>query len=349
MDAAVHVAADREPYVALIRKPEDADRIFLVKIPRIHILCLREAEDSCKGSGLDRVCPEHILLDKCDMVGAAVGQVADVAVRDPEDDPCLVQHSSALRIENLVGRPLKIQHEDTAVRKSEPVIFMHVEDLCGSVLRVGGNAVIHRQGRRIFIDLRQHRGGLIEDLRMEIRPGQLIDAVVNVHIGQRLLDIRRGIRLNRRADRIQVRPVDALVPEACGKIQIIGGVKTVRQKYMGIVVDIPAAGRHLNAHDILFVHEHAPLQLQVRGQVIPVLAELDHLRVLKGLGPVDGKNLIGHRIHCRAEGLDAQRDAAVAGQRRNGLADLAHVHLPAVAVQAVKIRPVLIHVNQREG
>ena len=346
MHAAVHVPGYRKRHVAFRSHLQDPDRIFLVEVPLVHVRLLREPEDSCEDPAIPAVGPEHIFLDKCDDSCFFIRHIPDVLAGDAQDNPAVRQHFVGLRIEHLVRRALKIQQEDTAVREPQAVVLMDVVDLGAPVLRGRGDAVVQRHRRRALIDLGQARRRLVEDLRVELVPGQLLHAVMDIHVRQRPFSVRGLIRLHGRADRIQIRLVDAFVPESCCEIQIVRRVQAVCKKHVRIVIDIPAAGRHLKLQDILLVHQHPVSELQLRGDVIPVLLQADDLRIFQGLCPVDGDNLIGNRVHGSAEGLYADGHFSLLCQRRDRIAHLAHVHLMVVSVQAVEVDSPLLHIDQ---
>ena len=348
MGAAVHIPGYRKGHIAFRRHFHDPDRVLLVEVTLIHVRLLRESEYSGKDAAGSAAGPENIFLDKCDYTCLLVGHIFNALAGDPQQDTRFVRHLVGIRVEHLIRGPLEVQQEDTAVRESQTVILVYIVHFRASVLCRRGDPVIQRHCRRILIDLGQARCRFVVDLRIQVIPCELLHAVVDVHMGQCVLRVGRIIRLHCRTDGIQVGLVDAFVPETRRKIQIVGSVQTVRQQYMGIVIDVPAAGGHLQFQNILLVHEHSASQCQHRSDIVSVFLQSHDLRVLQRLGAVDGDDLIGDRIHRSPEGLDTDGDLSSLRQRRDGVAHLADIHLMVIAVETVEVDPALPHIDQRE-
>ena len=348
MAAPVHIAADREGDVPVLIHPDDPDCVLPVEVPRIHVLCLRKPEDAREGTLLRHIGPEHILLNKCNAAVFGIRLVLNLLLGDAQIDSILRQDTVVLRIKNLVRHPLKIQQIDTAVRIPQPVVLMDIINLLCPGFRDRGNAVIHRHRRCIFIDLRQPRRRLIKNLRIQLPPCQSLNAVMNVHIRQRVILVGRIVRLDRLSDRIQVRLIDAFIPEAGGKVQVIGRVKSIRQKHMRIVIDVPPAGSDLDLQHIFLIHQDLVHQRQICRDRVAVLIQLDHLRILQRLGPVDGGYLVGHGIHCCSEGLNLDRDPSCIRERCDAVTQLRGVDLPAVPMQLIEVHAILLHADQRK-
>ena len=225
---------------------------------------------------------------------------------------------------------------------------MYIVNFRTAVLCRSGDPVIQRHRGGVFIYLRKPRSRFVIDLRIQVIPGKLFHTVMDIHVSQRSLCIRRIVRLNRRSDSIKVCLVDALVPEARRKVQVIRSVQTIRQQYVSIVIDISAAGGNLQFQDILPVHVHSVAQRQCRGDVIPVLFQAHDLRILQGLCAVDRDYLIRDRIHGRTECLYADLDLSLLTERSDRISHLAYIHLMVIAMQAVEIDPVLLHIDERE-
>ena len=322
MTAPVHIAADREGDIPVLIHPDNPDCVLPVEVPRIHVLCLRESEDACEGALLRHICPEYILLNKCNAAVFGIRLVLDLLLGDAQIDSILRQDTAVFRIKNLIRRPLKIQQIDTAVGISQPVVLMYIINLLRPGFRGCGDTVIHRHRRRVFVDLRQPRRRFIENLRIQLSPCQPLNTVMNVHVRQRIILVGCIVRLDRLSDRIQVRLVDAFIPESGGKIQVIGGVKSVRQKHMRIVIDVPPARGDLDLQNIFLVHQNLVHQRQICRDRVAVLVQLDHLRILQRLGPVDCGYLVGHGIHRRPEGLYLDRDPSRVRERCDAVTQL---------------------------
>ena len=348
MGPAVHIAGYREGDIAFRSDLHDPEGILLIEVALVHVRLLREAEDACEDAAGSAVGPEYIFLDKCDHSRLFICHVLHALARDPEQDPFIRCHHIGLRIEDLVRGALKIEQEDTAVGESQTVVFMNIVDFRAAIFRRGGDTVVQSHGGGVFIYLRQPRRRLVIDLRVQVTPGKLLHAVMDVHVCQRTLRIRRIIRLDRRTDGIQIRLVDALVPEARREVQVIRCVQAVRKEHVGVVVDVSSAGGDLQLQDILLVHVHAVAQRQHGGDVVPVLFQTHDLRILQRLRAVDRDDLIGYRIHGRAEGLYADRDLSLLAEGSDRIPHLAYVHLMVVPVQTVEVDPVLPHVDKRK-
>ena len=225
---------------------------------------------------------------------------------------------------------------------------MDIVNLLCPGFRGRGNAVIHRHRRCVFVDLRQPRRRLIENLRIQLPPCQPLNTVMNVHIRQRIILVGRIVRLDRLPDRVQVRLVDAFIPEAGGKIQVIGRVKPVRQQHVRIVIDVPPARSDLDLQHIFLIHQDLVHQRQICRDRVAVLIQLDHLRILQRLGSVDRGYLVGHGIHRRSEGLNLDRDPSRVRERCDAVTQLRGIDLPAVPVQLIEVYAILLHADQRK-
>ena len=162
------------------------DAVGVIEVPVVHIFFLGKSEYFCQGSVQPPVGPQLVLLHKSGHPVFLICDKLHVLVRNAQINAVVLQHA-VLRIENLVCGALQVQQVNTAVRVPHPVGFVHVVKLRLTGIRQGRDPVVHGQGGGILVDLPDAGRGLIVNLGIQISPGQLVHAVVNVHAGQGLL------------------------------------------------------------------------------------------------------------------------------------------------------------------
>ena len=296
MLSAIHVAGNGKPYISGGGYIQNVDIGGIIKVAVIHVLALGEGKNLRHTAARRFICPQCIFLDEGKFTLFFIVRKFDILIRNAQHDALAIVQHIIIRIKHLTGCTVKIQQEHTAVRIAQTVKFVHIVNLRLSVLTDGGNPVIVHNAGRTLIDLRNLRCRFIVNLRFQVPPAKLIDAVVNIHVGKRLLGVSRVIRLHGRANRGQIRPVHRLFVETTHKIQVIIRVQSVRQIHMRIIIDITPAAVQADLQHIHGIHPHLILKLQDSFHRISVLVCLDYLRIFQYLSAVRCNYLVGDPV-----------------------------------------------------